>query len=91
MRVEEDKYPLFEAAFSKIGLSFPSVRRLAISPANDGLMRMCPNVTSLSIFGISYLNIAGWAGRVLGETAKLSKMERLMVEGVCNSELMDGK
>ncbi|KAI0087729.1 hypothetical protein BDY19DRAFT_219485 [Irpex rosettiformis] len=88
LQIEDDKYHIFEAAFAKAGLSFPNVDRLQISPANSGMMKLCPNVKSLSVLGRNHLNAAVWSRKVLGDASKLPKLEGLIIESWCDTDLM---
>ncbi|KAI0801972.1 hypothetical protein BC629DRAFT_157691 [Irpex lacteus] len=58
VKIADDKYPVFQAAFDKIGLAFPTVSKLAIMncPTHDSMMQLCPNVRFLSIVGIRYVH-----------------------------------
>lgn len=93
VKIADDKYPVFQAAFDKIGLAFPTVSKLAIMncPTHDSVMLLCPNVRFLSIVGIRYVHTDEWVERVCERASRLTKLEGVLVDVWYSLELLGGE
>lgn len=52
--IPRDRAPLFEAAFADHKLTFPGVRKLAVTQSNDFMIKRCPNVVAMSLTGFAH-------------------------------------